>query len=134
MRRCLEKSPKRRWQAIGDLRAEIEAVACSPARATSPQLLLAAPRKPLWRRALPVAVTSVATGLIAALVAWQLKPSPPREIARFAFVLPDGQVLTGVNRRVIDISPDGRHLVYVADAKLFVRSMSSLTTTPSPRP
>jgi hypothetical protein len=30
LRRCLEKSPKRRWQAMSDLRAELEAVASSP--------------------------------------------------------------------------------------------------------
>jgi serine/threonine protein kinase len=30
LRRCLEKNPKRRWQAVGDLRAEIEAIASVP--------------------------------------------------------------------------------------------------------
>src|SRR5262245_2464426 len=30
LRRCLEKHPKRRWQAIGDVRAELEAIARSP--------------------------------------------------------------------------------------------------------
>ena len=30
IRRCLEKSPRRRWQAIGDLRTEIEAIAAAP--------------------------------------------------------------------------------------------------------
>ena len=54
LRRCLEKSPKRRWQAIGDLRAEIEAVMAAPRVAASP-VLAAAPAKPLWRRAVPVA-------------------------------------------------------------------------------
>jgi serine/threonine protein kinase len=32
LRRCLEKSPKRRWQAIGDLRAEIGNSLASPGR------------------------------------------------------------------------------------------------------
>ena len=36
VRRCLEKPPKRRWQAAGDLRAEIEAIMTAPqARAES---------------------------------------------------------------------------------------------------
>ena len=30
LRRCLEKNPKKRWQAIGDVRAEIEAIAADP--------------------------------------------------------------------------------------------------------
>ena len=29
-RACLEKSPKKRWQAIGDLRAELEKIAAAP--------------------------------------------------------------------------------------------------------
>ena len=52
LRRCLEKSPKRRWQAMGDLRSEIESVAAAP------RLVPAAGRveqRPLWRRAIPVA-------------------------------------------------------------------------------
>ena len=44
MRRCLEKSPKRRWQAIGDLRAEIEALMSSP-RAVPSHSTIAAPPK-----------------------------------------------------------------------------------------
>ena len=30
LRRCLEKHPKRRWQAIGDVRVELEAIAAAP--------------------------------------------------------------------------------------------------------
>ena len=30
LRRCLEKNPKKRWQAVGDLRVEIEAIAAAP--------------------------------------------------------------------------------------------------------
>ena len=76
LRRCLEKNPKRRWQAVGDLRAEIEAVLPSPRLAAS-QVFAAPPPKPLWRRVLPVAVTSALLATIAAVTAWQLKPAPP---------------------------------------------------------
>ena len=34
MRRCLEESPKRRWQAIGDVRTEIEAIGATPSTST----------------------------------------------------------------------------------------------------
>jgi serine/threonine protein kinase len=30
LKRCLEKNPKRRWQAVGDLRVEIETIARAP--------------------------------------------------------------------------------------------------------
>lgn len=42
LRRCLEKNPKRRWQAVGDLRAEIETIATAPhaAPATTTQVVV----------------------------------------------------------------------------------------------
>ena len=85
-------------------------VMAAPRTATS-HVLPAAPARPLWRRAVPVAATSLATGLLAALTAWQLKPAPAREITRFAIVVPDEQALTGVAGKILDISPDGRNLV-----------------------
>ena len=128
VRRCLEKSPKRRWQAIGDLRAEIEAVMAAPRAAISPVMTAAAAR-PLWRRAVPVTAASLATGLVAALAAWQLKPAPQQDITRFAIVVPDDQALTGVAGKTLDLSPDGRNLVYSANGRLFVRPLSSMIAT-----
>jgi eukaryotic-like serine/threonine-protein kinase len=128
VRRCLEKSPKRRWQAIGDLRAEIEAVMAAPRAAPSP-VLAAAPTKPLWRRAVPVVTASLATGLLAALAVWQLKPAPKQEITRFAVVMPDDQALTGLAGKTLDLSPDGRNLVYTAGGRLYVRPLSSMIAT-----
>ena len=129
LRRCLEKNPKRRWQAVGDLRAEIEAVLPSPRLAAS-QVFAAAPPKPLWRRVVPVAVTSALLATLAAVAAWQLKPAPPPEITRFTFALPEELSLTGVGGKVLDISPDGRNVVYTAAGRLYVWSMSSGIATP----
>jgi len=36
LRRCLEKNPKRRWQAVGDLRVELEAILSNPHAVTPP--------------------------------------------------------------------------------------------------
>ena len=63
LRRCLEKNPKRRWQAIGDLRAEIEALMSSP-RAVPSHSTIAAPPKPLWRRALPIAAAAILAAVL----------------------------------------------------------------------
>jgi hypothetical protein len=54
--RCLQKNPKRRWQAVGDLRAELEVVAAAPhvTRIPSPKSL------PVWKRALPWILASSA--------------------------------------------------------------------------
>ena len=46
LRRCLEKTPKRRWQAIGDVRAELEAISVDP-HGRSTVTHLAAPPQPL---------------------------------------------------------------------------------------
>ena len=128
LRRCLEKTPKRRWQAIGDLRAEIEAVMAAPRAAASP-VMAAVPAKRLWRRAGPVAAASLATGLLAAFAAWQLKPAPPVELTRFAIVVPDEQALSGVAGKILDLSPDGRNLVYTANGMLYLRPLSSMIAT-----
>ena len=49
LRRCFEKNPKRRWQAVGDLRAEIEAITTAP-RAMAATADVGARPEPLWRR------------------------------------------------------------------------------------
>lgn len=61
LKRCLEKNPKKRWQAIGDVRAEIETIAVTP-HSTIALAQAVAPPQPLWRRAIPFALTAVAVG------------------------------------------------------------------------
>jgi serine/threonine protein kinase len=129
LRRCLEKNPKRRWQAIGDLRAEIEALMSSP-RAVPSHSTIAAPPKPLWRRAVPIAATAILAAVLSATAVWQLKPSPPSEIARLSISLPDSEAISGVGGRVVDISPDGRHVVFSAGGMIYVRPLSALNATP----
>ena len=131
LRRCLEKNPKRRWQAVGDLRAEIETIAAAPRPiATLPPA--AADPRPLRKRLAPIlataAVTAVAAGAIVGGVAWRLRPAgqlPP--ITRFMFALPEGQLSEATALSVAAISPDGTQMVYVANRRLYVREMSELT-------
>jgi serine/threonine-protein kinase len=127
VRRCLEKSPKRRWQAMGDLRSEIETIAESP-RALPASAVSVAPR-PLWRRALPVALTAVVTAGLAGSLAWRLKPTPPAPVTRSTFTLPEGQVFTNPGRTMVAISPDGARMAYVADQRLYVRALSQFDAT-----
>jgi eukaryotic-like serine/threonine-protein kinase len=88
IQRCLEKDPKRRWQAIGDVRMEIERVQVSGAVQLSVgQRPTSTPR---W-----VIPNVAAAILIAAAAAWFLKPVPiePKPIARFEYFLPEAQTL-----------------------------------------
>ncbi len=61
VRRCLEKQPKRRWQAIGDVRAEIEAILAAPAAISL--TATPAPRVPVWRRAIPLVGIALLSGV-----------------------------------------------------------------------
>jgi serine/threonine protein kinase len=132
VKRCLQKNPKKRWQAIGDVRAELESLLAAP-RAVAVPGFAAAPAKPFWKRALPSAVIAVLAAAIASGVTWQLKPDAPRPVSRFSIVLPRGQQFrpqfTSPGRQQLDISPDGERIVYVADNRLFVRPISEVTAT-----
>ena len=93
LKRCLEKNPKRRWQAVGDLRAEIETIAAAPLAVPAPTQFVAQPQ-PLWRRAASAAAAFVVGAAVASGAWWSFRPSaPPLTITRFPFTLPEGQTL-----------------------------------------
>jgi serine/threonine protein kinase len=94
IRRCLQKDAKARWQAIGDVRVEIESVLSSPVEIV-PEAREAAEPPPLWKRAIPVLITALVVAAIASVAAWNLKPSPPAGVvARFPLSLPEDQIFT----------------------------------------
>ncbi len=124
--RCLERDVKRRLRDIGEARIVLD----EPAALTSANVRDADTQhlpQPLWRRAMPAVLSAIVVGGLAGTAAWYLKPSTPLRVTRFQFTLPDGQPFTGFARRVIDISPDGTHIVYAANARLYLRSMSELS-------
>jgi serine/threonine protein kinase len=128
VRRCLEKQPKRRWQAIGDVRAELEAIAAAPrTSAVSPA---PAPPRPLWRRGMPPVISAVVVGSLAALAGWTLKPSPPATVAKFSVRLPADQRFSVIGRRSVAISPDGSLVAYVADRRIYLRPIREMQGSP----
>jgi serine/threonine-protein kinase len=125
LRRCLEKSQKRRWQAIGDVRAELESIAASPRLAPETPGRLA--RAPLWRRVVSIAAAAVLGAAAGASAVRVLAPPPSTYIARFSILLAPGEQFSGVGRHSLAISPDGLQLVYnVSPGGLFVRPLDSL--------
>jgi len=127
LRRCLEKNPKKRWHAAADVRVEIESVMGRALIIDEPRAAASAPR-PLWRRALPVVAGVLAGAVAAGSAAWMLKPQPARAVTRFSVPLPEGQQFTITSRQLVALSPDGTNLVYVANNRLYIRSMSGLET------
>ena len=125
LKRCLEKNPKRRWQAVGDLRAEVEVIAADPHAVTAARSGLVP--KPLWKRAGPALASAVVAAAITGLLAWTTRPSAsPIAVTRFPVTLPEGQFLSGLTRNGITISPDGTQIAYVGNSRLYVRRMSQV--------
>ena len=131
VRRCLEKIPKRRWQAIGDLRAELDTIALSP-RAVPAATQVGAASHSRWKIAIAALGGAVAAIAVAGIVMWNVRPTTPLlPVTRFAFTLDKGQRFT-TNYQALAISPDGTQIVYVADRQLYIRSMSDLRARPIP--
>src|SRR5439155_718474 len=133
IRRCLAKNRKDRWHAIADLRVELESIIADP----HGRKILATQetrRLPLWRRAIPLAITALIVGMIsvvATVLVVSRQPSAPRSVIRFSFVLPEGQTLSVNNaRHQLAISPDGTKIVYTADRQLYLRSLADMEARP----
>jgi eukaryotic-like serine/threonine-protein kinase len=124
LRRCLQKNPKLRWQAMGDVRIEIEAVLASPQGATVVEEQGTVSNKPFWRRALPIGAAVVLSAAISSVVVWNFKPTAALQVTRFAVPLGDGQQFTNFGAPELIISPDGTQLVYEANRQLYQRSMA----------
>jgi eukaryotic-like serine/threonine-protein kinase len=123
IRRAVEKEPKRRWQAVGDMRVEIEAVRANPYEE-------AVVSRPLWKRAIPIVVTAVVVAAATAAVMWNVRTTKLAALTRFPFVIPEGQRFTRTGRHVVAISPDGANFVYVANNQLYLRTMAEMESRP----
>ncbi len=129
LRRCLVKDVKKRWQAVGDLRVEIEAVLTDPRGIEIQAGPLTTPQ-PAWKIAALVLLGTVVGSAMSAGVLWRLRPPiPAAKITRFSFALADGQ-LTGTGRLLVAVSPDGASVVYVANNQLYLRRMEDLEPRP----
>ena len=126
VKRCLEKNPKRRWQAIGDVRFELETIQGSPRALPVASVAAAASQSPRYM-ALRYAATALAAAILVGVPAWyRTVPAPPANVVRFGIHLPDEQVILAVGRPAIAISPDATHVAYVANRQLYVRAVGDL--------
>ena len=121
VRLCLTKNPKRRWQAMGDVRLEIEEVLEDPSGLT---VELFARRQPVGRRVLTYGMAGVALVLVAVALVPYLGtgPSPdPGPVIRFDYELPEGHVLNpSLPYPLVGVSPDGATIAYVANSQLYL--------------
>jgi len=126
LRRCLQKDPQKRLPHIGVVRLELDdppttdgAPAVSAARSTTPA-------RPLWQRAIVPIACALVAGAIAATAAWFLKPPPAAPIVRFPIPLGEGVNFSSIGYQHVAISPDGARIGYLANARLYLRTMSDV--------
>jgi len=130
LRRCLTKDPKQRLRDIGDATYELDnqQLVQSEIRTASET------RQYSWR--FPALIALVTVVIFAA--GWFLsrlfssKGSTTPAIIRMTYTVTSNPFGSGVGRNRIAISPDGTKLVYVADNKLYLRSLDSLETKEIP--
>jgi len=131
LRRCLQKDPRRRLQAIGDARIELEETdAGEEARGA----VIPVPEKSSsWRGRILIAALGVAALAAGAGLQSLRTPAPaPHPVARIAQPIANELVLTNRTHIILAISPDGSKMVQVANQRLYLRSLDSLTAVELP--
>ena len=124
LQRCLEKDRKKR---IGDIAGALFVLAEPGLTAHVAPGASPPPEPARWRRSIPL-IAVVATAIVVGVATSMLRPSlSSPSVTRFPVRLPEGQQFTNAGRPVLTIAPDGTRIVYVANQRLFLRSMSEST-------
>jgi Tol biopolymer transport system component len=121
---CLRKNRKERISSLSTVLFVI----------SHPQMVggaISVSRSSVWRRATIGIVSVVISATLGATLALQLRPAKAVSVTRLAFTVSEGQQLFG-NRQNVALSPDGTRIVYSADARLYLRSMSDFEATAIP--
>jgi serine/threonine-protein kinase len=130
VKRCLAKEPDERVQTAADLMAELRWVT---EIGTQVGLSRSATAPALWKRAIPWSMAT-AVIVIATIFIWNSARPEQRLLTRFPLVLPPTQRLLGQLLHEVALSPDGTHLVYVANtggsSQLYLRALDSLEAKP----
>ena len=125
LRRCLQKDRRTRITDISTVLFVIDELQSGNEIAAQTDVTV-------MRRAGPYIVAAILVGIAAAAIAWMLRPLPPplsRPSARFVIDTgADGFSNTG--RHLVAISPQGTHLVYSTDQRLYLRSLNQLDASP----
>ena len=136
LQRCLDKDPRRRVQAAGDVRLALEGAFETTGSTASD--LTAAPTLQLWQRPIPLAVTVLGLVVLTGLAVWSvMRPTDPVALSVRRFALDIGAAtpipIAGVHAMPA-WSPDGTRLVYAANLsgthQLYLRTFDELEARP----
>jgi eukaryotic-like serine/threonine-protein kinase len=141
LRRCLQKDPKQRLQAIGEARIAVEAAiagSSEPVMATQPG---ATYEQAVWRRAFPWVVATIAVAFAIGFGAlhWHASRSEPRQVVQASLMLPEplAGVFSPNPGSPFALSRDGSQIVFVGSPagkppQLYVRELDQESATPIP--
>ena len=133
------KIRRRRLQAIGEARVQIEDLLTGAPDGTDAIVMAAA--SPRWRRPLPwVSGALVVGGLAAALILGRAPPAPAGRPARFVITTPPDAPFRSGTQPAVTISPDGSRVVYrgardvdpIVTGRLYVRALDRFEAVPLP--
>ena len=127
LERCLKKDRRQRLSDVAVVQFLLDAPSIlslgDVALPSTPAAVV-----PAWQRAIVPVGAAIAGALVASAV-WSLRAPnvAPPPITRFALALREGEQFTGGRFQQVAISPDGTRVVYVANNRLYLRSMQELT-------
>ena len=129
--RCIQKDRTRRSRDIGDVRLDLSDSDDEAAGAAAEALVapVAAVQSALWQRPVPAALAALALIVLGGLAVWSTTRPAPAPVTRTSIVLPRTQA-AGTEFPVVAVSPTGSHVVYVADAQLYLRAMDESQAVP----
>ena len=128
--RCLEKLVAKRFQDIGDVKADIEKVLDDPIGVLVQPIAEVFQSKPQSK--LPWVAAIILSAIVGGTAVWSLRlPQPPGPVTRFYHVLPESHRVSPGDFRVA-LSPDGSRMLHVADQQLYLRAMGVLESNPIP--
>jgi serine/threonine protein kinase/Tol biopolymer transport system component len=127
LRRSLDKDVRSRLSDMAMVRVELRDAETDPREDAASGVRPS--RSSTLRRVAPYAAVVVAA-LVTGLAVWRVRQPAEvrRPLARFSIDLPDQMQLSAPDP--VAISPDGTHLVYVANQRLYLRKLDQLDAAP----
>jgi eukaryotic-like serine/threonine-protein kinase len=129
LQRSLQKDRRRRLADVADVRLEIDEGLAAPAEPMA--FAPAAPAALHWPRTAIVAVAAlILGGVVGAALVLNRTVGAPAPVTRFGFSIPADQPFTEFGHEVLAMSPDGGSIAYVANRRIYIRSMSETEAKP----
>jgi len=128
--RCLAKRPKQRLQAIGEARIVLEE--CVAGETDEIDQPAATQPSPASRRRTWLWIGALAVTAVVALAAGRLLQSEPERPLRKLPIRAQGGLELDYNSKPLAISPNGRHIAFISERKLWIRDLKRFEATAIP--